>query len=43
MNQTAKFKVGPQLAKILGESYSSVEAGIKELIDNYYHQLFVNF
>lgn len=36
MNQSAKFKVDPQLAKILGESYSSVEAAIKELIDNCY-------
>ncbi len=36
MNTAAKFKVDPALTKILGESYSSVESAIKELIDNAY-------
>jgi hypothetical protein len=31
-----KFKVDPALTKILGESYTSVEAAIKELVDNAY-------
>lgn len=34
MEKTAKFKVDPALTRILGESYSSVEAAIKELVDN---------
>ncbi len=36
MNKAAKFKVDPALTKILGESYTSVEAAIKELVDNCY-------
>jgi hypothetical protein len=36
MDKAAKFKVDPALTKILGESYTSVEAAIKELIDNCY-------
>lgn len=35
-NKSAKFKVDPALTKILGESYTSVEAAIKELVDNCY-------
>lgn len=34
MSEVIKFKVDPALTKILGESYTSVEAAIKELIDN---------
>ncbi len=34
MNDVAKFKVDTALTKILGDSYSSVEAAVKELIDN---------
>ena len=36
MDKAAKFKVDPALTKILGESYTSVEAAIKELVDNCY-------
>lgn len=36
MSKPARFKVDPQLTRILGENYSSVEAAIKELIDNCY-------
>jgi len=36
MDKPAKFKVDPALTKILGESYTSVEAAIKELVDNSY-------
>ncbi|NTW31745.1 MAG: hypothetical protein HGB12_03830 [Bacteroidetes bacterium] len=36
MENSAKFKVDPALTKILGESYTSVEAAIKELVDNCY-------
>lgn len=36
MDKSAKFKVDPALTKILGESYTSVEAAIKELVDNCY-------
>ncbi|EKJ86153.1 histidine kinase/DNA gyrase B/HSP90-like ATPase [Leptospira meyeri] len=36
MYKAAKFKVDPALTKILGESYTSVEAAIKELVDNCY-------
>ena len=36
MDKSAKFKVDPTLTKILGESYTSVEAAIKELVDNCY-------
>jgi len=36
MDKPAKFKVDPALTKILGESYTSVEAAIKELVDNCY-------
>jgi hypothetical protein len=36
MEKSAKFKVDPALTKILGESYTSVEAAIKELVDNCY-------
>ena len=34
MYEIVKFKVDPALTKILGESYTSVEAAVKELIDN---------
>jgi len=34
MNDTANFKVDPRLASILGDSYSSSEHALKELIDN---------
>jgi hypothetical protein len=36
MSEAVKFKVDPALTKILGESYTSVEAAVKELIDNAY-------
>lgn len=36
MEKSAKFKVDPALTRILGESYTSVEAAIKELVDNCY-------
>ncbi len=34
MNTTANFKVDPRLASILGDSYTSSEHALKELIDN---------
>lgn len=34
MHSTANFKVDPRLASILGDSYSSSEHALKELIDN---------
>lgn len=34
MSNTANFKVDPRLASILGDSYSSSENALKELIDN---------
>ncbi len=36
MAKNAKFKVDPSLTRILGESYTSVESAIKELVDNCY-------
>lgn len=36
MEKSAKFKVDPALTKISGDSYTSVEAAIKELVDNCY-------
>lgn len=36
MEKSAKFRVDPALTRILGESYTSVEAAIKELVDNCY-------
>ena len=47
MEKSAKFKVDPALTRILGESYTSVEAAIKELVDNCYDadadKVFVDF
>ena len=34
MSSTANFKVDPRLASILGDSYTSSEHALKELIDN---------
>ena len=34
MSTTANFKVDPRLASILGDSYTSSEHALKELIDN---------
>ncbi len=34
--KSAHFKVDPRLAKLLGETYRSVEDAVKELVDNSY-------
>src|SRR3954468_3115189 len=34
MSQTANFSVDPRLAAILGETYTSSERALRELIDN---------
>lgn len=34
MSSTARFKVDPRLATLLGESYRSTEKALKELVDN---------
>ena len=34
MRSTSNFKVAPRLASILGDSYTSSEHALKELIDN---------
>ena len=34
MSRTAHFRVDPNLAHVLGESYASSEKALKELVDN---------
>jgi hypothetical protein len=34
MSRTAHFRVDPKLAHVLGESYTSSEKALKELVDN---------
>ena len=34
MARTAHFQVDPRLAALLGESYRTTEAALKELVDN---------